>query len=51
MKRLMEYLGPVRDKVLAHAQLKEDETLLDIGCGDGADCVQNITEQPPRSAP
>jgi hypothetical protein len=35
MKRLMEYLGPVRDKVLAHAQLKENETLLDIGCGDG----------------
>jgi hypothetical protein len=34
MKRLMEYLGPVRDKVLAHAQLKENETLLDIGCGD-----------------
>jgi arsenite methyltransferase len=35
MKRVMEYLGPVRDKVLSHAQLAEKETLLDVGCRDG----------------
>src|SRR6266496_4021476 len=35
IKRLMDYLGPVRDKVLAHAHLTENETLLDVGCGDG----------------
>ena len=35
MKATMEYLYPVRDKVLANAQLKEGEVLLDVGCGDG----------------
>ena len=28
-------LYPVRDKVLSHFDLKEDQTLLDVGCGDG----------------
>lgn len=28
-------LYPVRDKVLEHAALAGDETLLDVGCGDG----------------
>jgi len=35
MKTAMEFLYSVRDKVLHHANLGEDETLLDIGCGDG----------------
>ncbi len=35
MKATMEYLYPVRDKVLSHANLKENEVLLDVGCGDG----------------
>lgn len=35
MKAAMEFLYPVRDKVLHHANLGEDETLLDVGCGDG----------------
>lgn len=35
MKRMMDSLYPVRDKVLSHINLKENETLLDIGCGDG----------------
>ena len=28
-------LYPIRDKVLSHAHLSDDETLLDVGCGDG----------------
>jgi arsenite methyltransferase len=35
LRRMMEYLGPVRDKVLENAALTGDETLLDVGCGDG----------------
>lgn len=35
MKAAMEYLYHVRDKVLEHARLKDGETLLDVGCGDG----------------
>jgi arsenite methyltransferase len=34
-KAMMRYLCPVRNKVLRHARLKEGETLLDVGCGDG----------------
>ena len=32
---LVNFLFPIRDKVLSHASLKEGETLLDVGCGDG----------------
>jgi arsenite methyltransferase len=32
---LNTYLYPVRDRVLSHANLRDDETLLDVGCGDG----------------
>jgi arsenite methyltransferase len=35
LRRMLEYLGPVRDKVLENAALAGDETLLDVGCGDG----------------
>ena len=36
MKSLMElFLYPVREKVLNNAKLGENETLLDVGCGDG----------------
>lgn len=35
MKKMLESLYPVRDKVLSHVGLAENETLLDIGCGDG----------------
>jgi arsenite methyltransferase len=35
MKLIMDELYPVRDKVLHHAKLGENETLLDVGCGDG----------------
>lgn len=34
-RQTMEWLKPVRDKVLEHAALAGDETLLDVGCGDG----------------
>jgi ubiquinone/menaquinone biosynthesis C-methylase UbiE len=31
----LEALGKVRDRVLDRAELREGETLLDVGCGDG----------------
>jgi len=35
LKRLIDQLAPIRDRVLAGAVLKDAETLLDVGCGDG----------------
>ena len=35
VQRVLDYLGPIRDRVLRHAALSDGETLLDIGCGDG----------------
>jgi ubiquinone/menaquinone biosynthesis C-methylase UbiE len=35
MQRMLDFLYPIRDKVLSHIHLKEGETLLDVGCGDG----------------
>lgn len=35
LRRTLEWLEPVRNKVLDHAALAGDETLLDVGCGDG----------------
>jgi ubiquinone/menaquinone biosynthesis C-methylase UbiE len=35
MKKMFDFLYPVRDKVLSHVNLRENETLLDVGCGDG----------------
>jgi ubiquinone/menaquinone biosynthesis C-methylase UbiE len=35
MKKGLSLLYPVRDKILSHVDLKEDQTLLDVGCGDG----------------
>ena len=32
---LQDFLYPVRDKILDNANLKENETVLDVGCGDG----------------
>jgi ubiquinone/menaquinone biosynthesis C-methylase UbiE len=32
---LHDFLYPVRDKILDNTNLKENETLLDVGCGDG----------------
>jgi SAM-dependent methyltransferase len=35
LRRTMERLGPVRDRVLANAAVAPGETLLDVGTGDG----------------
>jgi ubiquinone/menaquinone biosynthesis C-methylase UbiE len=35
MKKMFDWLHPVRDKVLSHINLGDEGTLLDIGCGDG----------------
>jgi ubiquinone/menaquinone biosynthesis C-methylase UbiE len=35
MQAALDYLNPVRDRVLNHANLGEGEVLLDVGCGDG----------------
>jgi arsenite methyltransferase len=35
MKKMFDYLYPVRDEVLSHIHVGANETLLDVGCGDG----------------
>jgi ubiquinone/menaquinone biosynthesis C-methylase UbiE len=35
MKKMFDFLNPVRDKVLSHINVGENQTLLDVGCGDG----------------
>src|SRR6266508_866732 len=35
LRRTLEYLWPVRDRVLANATVREGDVLLDVGCGDG----------------
>lgn len=35
MKKMLDSLYPVRDQVLSHVNLTGNETLLDVGCGDG----------------
>ena len=35
MKIVFDHLYPVRDKVLSQVHLQADDTLLDVGCGDG----------------
>ena len=34
-KKTMEFMGGIRDRVLESAQIKEGDTVLDVGCGDG----------------
>jgi arsenite methyltransferase len=35
LRRQLEYLGPVRDRVLDHAEIREGDVVLDVGAGDG----------------
>lgn len=35
MQAVLEYLRPVRDRVLDNARLAEGDMVLDVGCGDG----------------
>lgn len=35
LKSVMDFLLPIRDKVLFHADIQNDDVLLDVGCGDG----------------
>lgn len=35
MKMMLDFLYALRDKMLSHIHLKEKETLLDVGGGDG----------------
>lgn len=35
MKKMFDFLHPIRDKVLSHIHLEQNGTLLDVGCGDG----------------
>jgi len=35
LKATLEFLYPIREKILLNADLSDDQTLLDVGCGDG----------------
>jgi arsenite methyltransferase len=35
LRQHLEYLAPVRDRVIANAALAPGQTVLDVGCGDG----------------
>ncbi len=35
LQMMLDWLYPVRDKVLQHANLQDGEVLLDVGTGDG----------------
>lgn len=35
LRRHLEVLAPIRDRVLANAAITEGQTVLDVGCGDG----------------
>jgi len=35
LRRQLEFLGPIRDRVLRNAALRPDDLLLDVGAGDG----------------
>jgi arsenite methyltransferase len=35
MRQTMEWLYPIRERVLQNARLQDGDTLLDVGCGDG----------------
>jgi len=50
LKRLMDILYPVRDRVLAGAALKDGETLLDVGCGDGLIAFGSLQSNPGSKA-
>ena len=34
-RRALEFLGPIRDRVLEHARVRPGEVVLDVGAGDG----------------
>jgi ubiquinone/menaquinone biosynthesis C-methylase UbiE len=34
-RRKLEFLGPIRDRVLEHARVRSGEVVLDVGAGDG----------------
>ncbi len=46
MQKMADFLYPVRDKVLDHANLRPDNTLLDVGCGDGFIAFGALEKEP-----
>lgn len=46
VQAMLDWLYPVRDKVLDHAALQENDTLLDIGTGDGLIAFGALQRQP-----
>ena len=48
LEAVLAHLGPIRDKVLLHAQLREGQTLLDVGSGDGLIAFGALQQTPTR---
>lgn len=46
LERTLEFLRPVRDFILDKAALNGDETLLDVGCGDGLVAMEALNRLP-----
>jgi len=49
MRKVMDHLYPIRDRVLRNANLKAGGILLDVGCGDGLIGFGALLQQPASS--
>lgn len=48
--RTIEFLTPIRDRILTNAALRQGDTLLDVGCGDGLIAFGALGREPSANA-